>query len=103
MLEFLFGYALGSSARNSTPMSGKTVAISVLVVMAIVGMGYLMLPIMFPESAAQSTGQCGGSLVSLVEASMCELMSHAMTIGMVFLGIATVVAVGWFLLVRART
>lgn len=100
MLEFLFGYALGSSARNSTPMSGKTVAISVLVVMAIVGMGYLMLPIMFPESAAQSTGQCGGSLV---EASMCELMSHAMTIGMVFLGIATVVAVGWFLLVRART
>lgn len=92
MFEFIFGYALGSSARNSTPMSGKTVAIIVLVLMAVAGMGYMMLPFLFPASASVSAEQCGGGPVA---SGMCELGAMAPTIGILLVGCVVVIAVVW--------
>lgn len=97
MLEFIFGYALGSSARDSTPMSGKTVAIIVLVLMTLVGMGYMLLPVLFPESTQVIIEQCGGGPVA---SGMCELAALAPKIGFLFIGSVVFVVVMWGLIAR---
>lgn len=100
MLEFIYGYVLGSSARDSTPMSGKAIAIIILVLMALVGTGYMMLPMMFPESVPQSAQQCGGERVA---AMMCNLAGIAKTVGMVFVGLVALVVVGWVWIASAAS
>lgn len=90
MFEFIVGYALGSSNRDSTPMNGKAIAVVLLVLMALVGAGYMMLPRMFPESVPSSMAECGGSAI---QASMCNLMGIATTVGMIIGGFVALVVV----------
>lgn len=92
MFDFIFGYVLGSSARNETPLSGKTIAIIVLVGMVLVGAGYMMMPLLFPDSVSAGVEQCGGGPMA---AMMCELEGKASTIGLAFICLVIVLAGVW--------
>lgn len=98
MLEFIVGYALGSSANNSAPLSGKQIAIIMLVAMAFAGGCYLLVPIMFSDSIPSSTKRCGGMPI---EVMMCNLSGMATTIGMILVGTVALIATVWFLFAAA--
>lgn len=86
MFEFPFGYILGSSSNNSAPFSGKTVAIVFAVLMAIIGVGWMMIPVMSPDSEKEL---CGGTATA---ALMCQLSHMAPTIGVILIGGVALVA-----------
>ena len=87
MLEFIFGYFLGSSNSNSNRSSGKVVAIGIAVFLLIcVGAG-LATPLLFPVSVVE---ECGGTAYTRL---MCESASTATTFGVALMGLVIVAVV----------
>lgn len=96
MFDFIVGYVLGAHNSGARRLSGKAIGILLLALVAICGIGWLVVGAMQSDN---DVGQCGGSAMAT---AACTLAASATKLGVLLLGIVAVVVVVWTAIVMSR-
>ena len=95
MLEFFFGYLLGSATAEGGRLSGRTVAKIFVVLFTFAGRGYFAID----AFRAKPTGEAETACVGLpLEVMMCNFEERASDFGLLMLGVATLIGLGIYFL-----